>query len=260
VHNWLPDAHSEAPAPVSALLSAALLPTVLLVAWRVQHALARAVGEATSRHVFLFFGLASLAVAVPFLWRALAWKRLLAYSSLEHMGVIALGIGFGSPLALAGVIVHVAGHALAKSLGFYVAIPLLEVQPSTASHAARGVARAEPGTGAVVGGCLAALAGLPPSPLFVSELMIAIGGIRAGYTGIVVVALVLLSLGFLGLCHALIEALAGRRRGLRRIVPAARRPVLLIAAACLVLLPALAGLALALPGSGIEDALVRGLA
>ena len=142
MHNWLPDAHSEAPAPVSALLSAALLPAVLLVAWRVQQALAAGVGAATARHVFIFFGLASLAVAVPFLWRPLAWKRLLAYSSLEHMGVIALGIGFGHPLALAGAIVHVAGHALAKSLGFYAALPLLGVQPSTASHAARGVARA----------------------------------------------------------------------------------------------------------------------
>jgi hydrogenase-4 component F len=260
VHNWLPDAHSEAPAPVSALLSAALLPTVLLVAWRIQQALAAAVGGATARHVFLFFGLASLAVAVPFLWRSLAWKRLLAYSSLEHMGVIALGIGFGGPLALAGVVVHVAGHALAKSLGFYVAMPLLEVQPSTASHPARGVARADGPTGAIAGGCLAALAGLPPSPLFVSELMIAIGGIRAGYTPVVVIALILLSLGFLGLCHALIEAVAGRARGMRKGVPSTRRPVLVVAVCCLVLLPVLAAAALALPGSGIEHALVRGLA
>ena len=260
VHNWLPDAHSEAPAPVSALLSAALLPTVLLVAWRIQQALATAVGGPTSRHVFLFFGLASLAVAVPFLWRALAWKRLLAYSSLEHMGVIALGIGFGGPLALAGVIVHVAGHALAKALGFYVAMPLLEVQPSTASHPARGVARADGVTGAIAGGCLAALAGLPPSPLFVSELMIAIGGIRAGSTPVVVIALILLSLGFLGLCHALIEAVAGRASGTRKGAPSTRRPVLVAALCCLVLLPAVAAAALALPGSGIEHALVRGLA
>ena len=155
VHNWLPDAHSEAPAPVSALLSAALLPAVLLVAWRVQQALAPAVGAATAQHVFIFFGLASLAVAVPFLWRPLAWKRLLAYSSLEHMGVIALGIGFGTPLALAGAIVHVAGHAIAKALGFYAAMPLLGVQPSTASHAGARHRRAPTrALGAIVGLCL----------------------------------------------------------------------------------------------------------
>jgi hydrogenase-4 component F len=260
VHNWLPDAHSEAPAPVSALLSAALLPAVLLVAWRVEQALAGGVGAATARHVLIFFGLASLAVAVPFLWRPLAWKRLLAYSSLEHMGVIALGFGFGHPLAIAGAMVHIAGHALAKSLGFYAALPLLNVQPSTAAHPARGIARADPRTGAIVGGCLAALAGLPPSPLFVSEIMIAIGGIKAGYTGIVVVALLLLALGFLGLCHALIEAVAGRRHGARAAAPPGRRPVMALAVCCLVLLPALAGTALALPGSAIEQALVRGLA
>ena len=98
VHNWLPDAHSEAPPPVSALLSAALLPAVLLVAWRSEHALAPVIGAGHRAATCLIgFGLVSLAVAVPFLWRPLAWKRLLAYSSLEHMGVIALGIGFGSP-------------------------------------------------------------------------------------------------------------------------------------------------------------------
>jgi hydrogenase-4 component F len=260
VHNWLPDAHSEAPAPVSALLSAAALPTVLLVAWRVEAALAAGVGATTARHVFLFFGLASLAVAVPFLWRPQAWKRLLAYSSLEHMGVIALGIGFGSPLAVAGALVHVAGHALFKSLGFYVAMPLAGVQPATASHGAAGVSRADARTGAIAGVCLAALSGLPPSPLFVSELMVVIGGIEAGATGVAVVALVLLALGFLGLAHALIEAVAGRLRSGPSGAPTGRAPVSALALGCLVLAPALAGAALALPGSAIEHALLRGLA
>jgi hydrogenase-4 component F len=125
VHNWLPDAHSEAPAPVSALLSAALLPAVLLVAWRSSQALSPVIGASTARSVLVGFGLFSLAVAVPFLWQPMPWKRLLAYSSLEHMGVIALGIGFGTTLALAGVAIHIAGHALAKALGFYAATPLL---------------------------------------------------------------------------------------------------------------------------------------
>ena len=130
VHNWLPDAHSEAPPPVSALLSSALLPAVLVVAWRSDQALTPAVGEDLAQGVLLGFGLVSLAVAVPFLWRALAWKRLLAYSSLEHMGVLALGLAFANPLAMAGVVVHVAGHAIAKALGFYAATPLLTHVPA----------------------------------------------------------------------------------------------------------------------------------
>ena len=132
VHNWLPDAHSEAPPPVSALLSAALLPTVMLIAWRVVLTLGVAVPHHLADHLMLAFGLASLAIAVPFLWRPMAWKRLLAYSSLEHMGILALGIGFASPLATVGVVIHLAGHALAKSLGFYTAMPLLRHDPASA--------------------------------------------------------------------------------------------------------------------------------
>ena len=130
VHNWLPDAHSEAPPPISAMLSAALLPTVLLVAWRTELALEPALGAGTVQALLVGFGLLSLAVAVPFLWRPLPLKRLLAYSSLEHMGVLALGIGFATPLAIAGVVVHVAGHGIAKALGFYAAIPLLREDPA----------------------------------------------------------------------------------------------------------------------------------
>src|SRR5439155_24605894 len=122
VHNWLPDAHSEAPAPVSAMLSAALLPTVALVAWRVKNVLGAAVGVESARALFLGFGLASLLVAIPFLWRALPWKRLLAYSSLEHMGVIALGSGFGTPLAIARVVSPGVGHCLPTAPAFHAAL------------------------------------------------------------------------------------------------------------------------------------------
>ena len=170
MHNWLPDAHSEAPPPVSALLSAALLPAVLLVAWRSEQALAPVVGErhAADRPDRLRPRLARRRGPVPL--ALAAWKRLLAYSSLEHMGVIALGIGFGTPLALAGVAVHIAGHAIAKALGFYAATPLLAPRAARgASTPSTGIGRSEPALGATMGISLAALAGLPPSPLFVER-------------------------------------------------------------------------------------------
>jgi hydrogenase-4 component F len=217
VHNWLPDAHSEAPAP----LSAALLPTIALVAWRAKDALEDAVGPATAGALFIGFGLASMLVAVPFLWRTLPWKRLLAYSSLEHMGVIALGIGLGTELALAGVVLHVAGHALAKSLGFYAPHP-----------AAKAVA-------------LVALAGLPPSPLFVSELLIVLGGIDAGETAVVAVAVIALALGFLGLLHALLEDVMQERSKRRR------RPRMALSGALTVGLLALTAVSPLVPGSGL---------
>ena len=209
MHNWLPDAHSEAPPPVSALLSAALLPTVMLVAWRVQISIGLAAGYA-SYELFIGFGLVSLAVAVPFLWRPMAWKRLLAYSSLEHMGILALGIGFNQPLALIGVLLHVSGHALAKSLGFYATIPLFQLQLTAARRPAVGIARINAGVGTAIGLSLGSLSGLPPSPLFFSELLILAGGVAVHQYLVVAVAAVLLALGFIGLANQLIEGLLGR--------------------------------------------------
>ena len=231
VHNWLPDAHSEAPPPVSALLSAALLPAVLLVAWRSEQALAPVVGAAhgAGRPDRLRPRLARRRGAVPL--APLAWKRLLAYSSLEHMGVIALGIGFGTPLALAGVAIHIAAHAVAKALGFYAATPLLGHEPRAAGHAVTGIGRTQPALGATLGISLGALAGLPPSPLFVSEVLIVAGGFQAGRSWAAARRALLLALGFLGLAHALIETTVGKARrrdagrspGLRGVDRAHRR-------------------------------------
>ena len=260
VHNWLPDAHSEAPAPVSALLSAALLPAVLLVAWRSQQALAPTIGMDTADAVLIAFGIVSLAVAVPFLWRPQAWKRLLAYSSLEHMGVIALGIGFGGPLALAGVAVHIAGHAIAKALGFYAATPLLGHEPRAAGHAAGGIGRTQPALGASLGISLGALAALPPSPLFVSEVLIVAGGFQTGHPWAAGAAAFLLALGFLGLAHALIETVVGKARRRDREVAPGLRGVVALTTVSVALLLLLAGVALWLPGSAIVDGLLRGLA
>jgi hydrogenase-4 component F len=257
VHNWLPDAHSEAPAPVSALLSAALLPAVLLVAWRSSQALSPVVGASTARSVLVAFGLLSLAVAVPFLWQPMPWKRLLAYSSLEHMGVIALGIGFGTPLALAGVAIHIAAHALAKALGFYAATPLLGHEPRAAGHPARGIGRTEPSLGAVLGISLGALAGLPPSPLFASEVLIVAGGFAAGRPWTAAVSALLLALGFLGLAHTLLDTTAGKAPAREGTAPGLRGIVLLTAIAVPCLL-ALTAAALWLPGSAIARALVQG--
>lgn len=258
VHNWLPDAHSEAPPPVSALLSAALLPAVLLVAWRSEQALAPVIGARTAETVLVAFGLASLAVAIPFLWRSLPWKRLLAYSSLEHMGVIALGIGFATPLALAGVAVHIVGHAIAKALGFYAAGPLVALEPRAAERPATGLARGDPVLGATMGVSLGALAGLPPSPLFVSEVLIVAGGFQAGRPWAASATALLLALGFLGLAHALLEATGGRRR--RRLPGVAGlRALGALACVSVVLLLALSAAAVWLPGSDLVDALAKGL-
>jgi hydrogenase-4 component F len=263
VHNWLPDAHSEAPAPVSAMLSSALLPAVMLLAWRLRDAASEPIGNAAATMPLAAFGIFSVAVAVPFLWQPMAWKRLLAYHSLEHMGIITVGIAIGGPLALAGVVLHFAGHALAKALGFYAAIPLYQIQPDAARHSARDVAASSPATFAAMAVCAFTLAGLPPSPLFFSELFIILGGIESGYVVLASILAVLIAFAFIGLLHALLEALqstpgqenlpAGRIRR-DRTAPIGT-PTFMTAAG----LAALTATAWLLPTSGIVLRLVQGI-
>jgi len=258
VHNWLPDAHSEAPPPVSALLSAALLPTVALIAWRLALAMEPAVGAHAVRLLFVGLGLASLAIAIPFLWRPLPWKRLLAYSSLEHMGVIALAIGFQHPLATAGALLHVMGHGVAKSLGFSLAVPLLRYQPAAGRRPPRGLVAQNRSLAGAAGLSLGTLSGLPPSPLFLSEVLVLSGGFAAGLIWVSTLSAVLLALGFLGMAHVLVEGLAGRPSGRR---PTSPRGTRLIATATLVslgLLLALSVCAYELPDSDLVRAFVGG--
>ena len=118
VHTWLPDAHSEAPTPVSALLSGALLATSFYAILRYYQFTAAALGSGFPRDALLAFGIASLLLASLYVFGQQDIKRLLAYSSIEHMGILAIGVGFGAPVALAGVMLHVLAHAAAKGNAF----------------------------------------------------------------------------------------------------------------------------------------------
>jgi hydrogenase-4 component F len=117
-HTWLPDAHSEAPAPASAMLSGSLLAAAFYAILRFFQVAVANGDRAFAEHVLIVFGALSLIAASFFVLRQRNFKRLLAYSSIEHMGIIALGIGFGAPLAVAGALLHVITHASAKGLAF----------------------------------------------------------------------------------------------------------------------------------------------
>jgi hydrogenase-4 component F len=176
------------------------------------------------------------------------------------MGVLALGFAFATPLALAGVVVHVAGHAIAKALGFYAATPLITHVPAAAGRPATGIGRTSPALGASMGVSLGTLAGLPPSPLFVSEVLIVAGGFTAGRPWEAAAMAILLALGFLGLGHALVETIAGKTHKREPSSPAGLRSVVAITAVATVALLALTALAPWLPGSEIVDALLDGVA
>ena len=121
MHTWLPDAHSQAPSPVSGLLSGALLSCALYVVMRNLVIVKGAVGAEFIQPMLMGLGLFSVMVAVPFLLVQHDIKRLLAYSSVEHMGMITLALGIGTPLAVYGALFHIFNHAVAKSALFYLA-------------------------------------------------------------------------------------------------------------------------------------------
>src|SRR5579884_1971553 len=119
MHTWLPDAHSEAPSPISALLSGVLLNTAMYGILRYYALATPSLGRLYPNTLLLGFGLVSLLIAALFILRQHDVKRLLAYSSVEHMGIVAVGIAFGGAIGLYGALLQMIGHALAKSLMFF---------------------------------------------------------------------------------------------------------------------------------------------
>lgn len=197
-HTWLPDAHSQAPSPVSALLSGATLAVALYALARFHLVAVGALGPGFSSTLLVVFGMLSLAVALPFIVAQGDLKRLLAYSSIEHMGLGAMALGFGGPIALAGLVLHLLAHGLTKASLFIAAGGLVERGRSRRIARLSGSLTLHPVDGrAFLGGALL-LSGLPPSALFVSEVAILFGGFSAGWGVPAAAAAVLLALAVAG--------------------------------------------------------------
>jgi hydrogenase-4 component F len=191
LHAWLPDAHSQAPAPVSALMSGVLLSVAFYAVLRVKVIADGALGPEFARALLLAAALASLLVAASLLIAQRDYKRMLAYSSIEHMGLLALGAAAGGPLATAAVLLHVLGHGLAKSVLFLGAGRVLQVTGTSRIDEVRGLAGRQPVLAGAVGLGVLALLGLPPFSLFASELGIARAGFATGIGWATAIALAL---------------------------------------------------------------------
>ena len=192
MHTWLPDAHSQAAAPVSALMSGVLLSVALYALLRYKVVADAVLGPGYLRGLLVAAALLSLAVAATLLLGQRDYKRLLAYSSIEHMGFAALGVAVGSPLAIAGVLLHVLGHGLAKSVVFCTSGEVLLSEGTTRIEGVRGLLGRHPVVGGTFGLGLLALLGFPPFSLFASEVAIARAGIADGLGWAIAVAAVLL--------------------------------------------------------------------
>jgi hydrogenase-4 component F len=199
VHTWLPDAHSEAPTPVSALLSGSLLAVSFYAILRFYQVAAATLGPGFPRDALLAFGVASLLLAALYLFGQRDVKRLLAYSSVEHMGILAIGVSFGAPVALAGVMLHVLAHAAAKGNAFMGAGVLVVKFGSKRISAIRGGLDLLPWSGPLFLLAVFALSAMPPSGIFRSEFQIVAGGLGSGNYAAAAALIVLVTVAFFGL-------------------------------------------------------------
>lgn len=209
MHSWLPDAHSQAPAPVSGLMSGVLLAVAFYAILRVQAIADSVLGPGLMRGLLMAAGLLSLGVAALLILRQQDYKRMLAYSSIEHMGLLAVGAAIGGPLALTAVLLHMLGHGLAKASLFVVAGRVLAAEGTTLIRDVRGLLARSPGLAIpfVIG--MAALLGFPPFALFFSEVAIVVAGWQAGLGAAMGVVVVLLLALFAGLARASAAMLLG---------------------------------------------------
>jgi hydrogenase-4 component F len=229
LHAWLPDAHSEAPSVVSALLSGALLNCALLGIIRIQQVCAAAGEGAFGRELLVGFGLLSMAVAAVFIPGQNDYKRMLAYSSVEHMGILTLGIGLGGDGAFGGVL-HAVNHALTKSALFLVAGNILAAYRSKSADDVRGLLRVLPTSAMLWVAGLFAITGSPPFGCFLSEFTILKAALDQGRAGVAIAYLALLAVVFVGMTTTMLGMAQGQPAE-RRNLPVEREPLFSVAPA-----------------------------
>jgi hydrogenase-4 component F len=197
MHTWLPDAHAEAPSPASAMLSAALLNTGMYAIIRFLAIAKAGLGAEFPRVVLLVFGFLSVAIGVLFMVRKGNYKRLFAYSSIEHMGIIAVALGFGGVLGLYGALLHTFNHAIAKAVLFLSSGDVALRYGSRDAAGVRGLLAAVPATGAALLLGSFAVLGSPPFGLFLSELTIVRAGFASTSPALPLLLLLLLAIAFI---------------------------------------------------------------
>jgi hydrogenase-4 component F len=210
MHTWLPDAHSEAPSPTSAMLSGVSLKIAIYALLRFYILAAACLGSGLSRHLLLGFGLFSMLLAGPFILVQKNLKRMLAYSSLEHVGLICAAIGMNAPLTVFGAMLHMGYHALAKPVLFFAAGNIHQQRHTLDfRRLGGGLGRTMPVTALLLGLGAVAVSGLPPFGLFVSELTVIAGGFISHYVWVGIVMLAALIIVFCGLLNKIAGLLLG---------------------------------------------------
>jgi hydrogenase-4 component F len=252
LHNWLPDAHSEAPAPASAMLSGALLNGALVALWRISQVLVAAGQQALVRHLLVPAAAITVLAASLMLVRQHDLKRMWAYSSIEHVGLLTLAIGIGSGRVF---LLHAINHSLVKTALFLLAGSVIYLFGTKSLGKLGGLLRAAPASGLLLIAASFAVAGSPPFGTFLSEWLLLRDTLAVGEVAAVVLVLVGLTITFIAIASHVARVLWGAAPHLAAKPP---RAVWSLAPALLLFTSLLAGLALAPPVMAALSAWTRG--
>src|ERR1022692_3465267 len=190
MHTWKPDAYSEAPVPSAAILSSAMLNCALYALIRFYILTSRCLGPEFPGRLLLLFGILSMGISVPFILVQKNYRRLLAYHTIDHSGIMVTALGLGGALGTLGLMLHMTFHTIAKSLLFLCAGNVHQhFKTDLFSKIKGGVMRAMPLTGVVFLMAMLAIVGMPPFSLFQSEFLIVRAAIVGGHvlTGVLFV-------------------------------------------------------------------------
>jgi hydrogenase-4 component F len=254
MHTWKPDAYGEAPPALAALMSSALFAVAMYAMLRWKVVADAAIKDHYADNLLLALGLLSLAIAAFSGAQSRNYKRMLAYSSVEHTGLICFGLGLGAAGIFASLL-HLVNHTVAKSLMFFLAGDIERKYESSAIKQVRGLLKTAPWTGGLFAAGLLALAGLPPFGMFISEFALFRAGFEQHHPWLMATALLLLLVAFVSFITRLnrmlygeapAEVAAGETAG-RHVAP------MLLGALALVTL----GLTLPAPLKTLLDQIVR---
>jgi hydrogenase-4 component F len=209
MHTWLPDAHSQAPSPISALLSGCLLNCAFLSILRVGQVCHAAGQTQFFSSMLILLGIISLGVAYVFILGQEDYKRMFAYSSVEHMGILAIGIGLGG-VGIYGSLLHVINNAFTKGFAFLVTGNLYKQYHSKKVSEVRGVLRSYPITGIFLLAGFLAVSGVPPFGTFISELIILYAAIAGHHYIVAGFYSLFLALIFIGIADIILKMIQGR--------------------------------------------------
>lgn len=211
MYSWLPDTYSEAPSPVSAMLSGVLVNCTLFIVIRFSIIVSIAIGPAFTQTLLLIFGVLSLGTAVFFMLGQRDVNRLLAYSSPENIGLILVALGLGGPIGTLAALLQLLNHGLVKSMMFFLSGNILMKYRSRSLDVVKGMLQAAPVTSVLLLGGVFALVGAPPFNIFLSKFMIVSAGVAAGQIWLMVLCMLFLMVAYVALFRMLGSVVFGQK-------------------------------------------------